>query len=63
MKKLYKIRSEAIVGGVCAGLAEYFGIDKTVVRIAVALISLISGILLGVVFYIVCMIVMPDKDI
>ena len=34
MKKLYKIRSEAVVGGVCAGIAEYFNIDKTVVRVA-----------------------------
>ena len=63
MKKLYKIRSEAVVGGVCAGTAEYFNIDKTVVRVAFALISLMSGVFLGVVFYIVCMMVMPDKDI
>ena len=60
MKKLYKIRSEAVVGGVCAGIAEYFNIDKTVVRVAFALIS---GVFLGIVFYIVCMMVMPDKDI
>ena len=53
MKKLYKIRSEAVVGGVCAGIAEYFNIDKTVVRVAFALISLISGVFLGIVFYIV----------
>ena len=63
MKKLYKIRSEAVVGGVCAGIAEYFNIDITVVRVAFALISLISGVFLGIVFYIVCMMVMPDKDI
>ena len=63
MKKLYKIRSEAVVGGVCAGIAEYFNIVKTVVRVAFALISLMSGVFLGVVFYIVCMMVMPDKDI
>lgn len=63
MKKLYKIRSEAVVGGVCVGIAEYFNIDKTVVRVAFALISLMSGVFLGVVFYIVCMMVMPDKDI
>lgn len=63
MKKLYKIRSEAVVGGGCAGIAEYFNIDKTVVRVAFALISLISGVFLGIVFYIVCMMVMPDKDI
>lgn len=63
MKRLYKIRSEAVVGGVCAGIAEYFNIDKTVVRVAFALISLISDVFLGIVFYIVCMMVMPDKDI
>ena len=32
MKKLYKIRSEAVVGGVCAGIAEYFNIDNPVIN-------------------------------
>lgn len=62
MKKLYKIRKEAVVAGVCAGIARYMGIDKTVVRVLYALISLATGIFLGIVFYIICMIVIPDED-
>ena len=62
-KRLYKSSVNYMLCGVCGGIAEYFNIDKTVVRVAFALISLISGVFLGIVFYIVCMMVMPDKDI
>ena len=62
-KRLYKSSVNYMLCGVCGGIAEYFNIDKTVVRVAFALISLMSGVFLGVVFYIVCMMVMPDKDI
>jgi phage shock protein C len=46
--------------GVCAGLAEYFDIDPTLVRVLWAVISLGYGI--GLLAYIVCAIVFPDKS-
>jgi phage shock protein PspC (stress-responsive transcriptional regulator) len=59
-KRLYKNTSEQKVFGVCAGLADYFDADVTLVRILCILATLIS---FGwcIVAYIACALVMPDK--
>ena len=57
MKKLYKSNNRMICG-VCAGVAEYFGIDPTIVRRIWAALAL-SGT--GILLYIVAAIVMPEN--
>ena len=42
-KKLYKSRKNKMIGGVCGGLAEYIGLDATVVRLIVCILSLLWG--------------------
>ena len=59
-KRNYKNREKKMLCGVCAGLAEYFDIDPTIVRVLWAVISLGYGI--GLLAYIVCAIVFPDKS-
>src|SRR5204862_7112051 len=56
-RRLYKSRHNRIIDGVCGGVAEYFGVDPTVVRILWVLVSLLGGS--GLILYIVAMIVMP----
>lgn len=56
-KRLYKSRTERMIDGVCGGLAEFFSLDVTLVRIAWVLLTLIGGS--GILLYIVAMIVMP----
>src|SRR5437870_3009515 len=56
-RRLYKSRNNRIIDGVCGGVAEYFGVDPTVVRILWVLVSLLGGS--GLILYIVAMIVMP----
>lgn len=58
-KKLYKVNRGKMLDGVCAGFAEYFGIDPTLVRLGWALISLAAGS--GVIAYIICAIIIPRK--
>ena len=41
-KRLYRSRSNRMVAGVCAGVAEYFGIDPTVVRVLWAIVSVFA---------------------
>ncbi len=43
MKKLYRLPKEAKLAGVCAGLAEHFGIDPTVMRILIVALALFTG--------------------
>ena len=59
-KKLYK-STDRKLDGVCAGIAEYFEIDPTIVRIAYALISVFSAGIGGVVAYIILALVMPRR--
>lgn len=47
-KKLYLDKKNAKISGVCAGLGDYFGIDPMVIRIATVIISLLGG--LGIIF-------------
>lgn len=58
-KKLYKDRSDQKLCGVCSGLAKYFNLDPTVVRLVMVLLSLSGGS--GVLFYIICALVIPDE--
>ncbi len=50
-----------MIGGVCGGLADYIGIDPTLMRIAYALLTLLSAAFPGVIVYIVMLIVMPER--
>ena len=60
MKKLYRSRTDRKIWGVCAGIANYFGIDPTVVRLIAILSILLSGT--GIIAYIIATIVMPLED-
>ncbi len=58
-KKLYRSVEDRMVGGVCAGLADYFDIDATIVRLVFVLgfFASVSGLLWA---YIIMMIVVPE---
>jgi phage shock protein C len=61
-KRLYRSRTNRVIAGVCAGLAEFFGIDVTIVRIVFA-----AGALLGfgsfILIYLVMFIVVPEEPL
>ena len=58
-KKLYRSKKDQIIGGVCGGIAEYFGIDSTLVRLAFVLFALIEGA--GIIAYIIAWIIIPER--
>ncbi len=59
-KRLYKIEQGKMVDGVCGGIARYFGMDPTLVRLAWALFTAFSfGS--GLIAYIICAIVIPRE--
>ena len=59
MKKLYKDKKHAMLSGVCAGVAKYFDMDPTIIRLIWVFVTLVGGS--GLVAYVVCAIVMPDE--
>ena len=58
-KRLYKSKNDQIICGVCGGIAEYFDVDPTLVRIAAALLCTTGS---GFLVYIVAAIVMPERE-
>ena len=60
-KKLYKSNQNKMLDGVCGGIAEYFGIDPTVVRLIWALFSLMCGC--GILAYIIAAIIIPRNPV
>lgn len=61
-KRLYKSDDDKMLDGVCAGIAEYFDIDPTLVRVAYVLLSLVTGGFPGIVGYIILAIIIPRKS-
>lgn len=60
MKKLYKIEQGKMISGVCGGIAEYFDIDPSLVRIAWVILTFAWGS--GLLAYIIAAIILPDKS-
>ena len=58
-KKLYRSKSNRMLVGVCGGVAEYFNIDPTVVRVIWAVASIFA--FAGVIAYVACAFVIPEK--
>ncbi len=58
-KKLYRSETDKKIAGVCGGIAEYFKIDSTIVRLLLVLFCLMGGA--GVLAYIIAWLVMPEQ--
>ena len=61
MKKLYR-SSNRILAGVCGGIAEYFDVDSTLIRVVYLILSLFSAGFPGLLLYIILMILMPNYN-
>jgi len=61
MKRLYRSRTNKKIAGVCGGIAEYFDIDPTVVRV-IFVILLLPGGLPGIVPYLILWAVIPTQN-
>ncbi len=59
VKRLYRSRYEKKIGGVCAGLADFFQIDVTVVRLIWVLLAVFAGT--GILAYIIAWIIIPEE--
>ena len=58
-KRLYKSSTDKKVCGVCGGIANYFDVDPTVIRLIWVIFTLVGGS--GLIAYIIAAIIMPDE--
>lgn len=61
MSTLTRSNSDRMIAGVCGGIAQNFGWDPTVVRVAYVLLSLFSAAFPGLILYIILAFVMPER--
>ena len=58
-KRLYRSRENRMLGGICGGIAEYFNIDPSLVRLGWVLFCALGGS--GFIAYIIAAIIMPEQ--
>ena len=58
-KKLYRSKKDHMIAGVCGGIAEYFDVDTTLIRLLTVLFVLLGGA--GVAVYIIAWIIIPKN--
>lgn len=58
-KKLYRSNTNKMLCGVCGGIADYFGIDPTLVRLAWAAVTCFAGA--GLIAYIIAAVIIPVR--
>lgn len=60
VKRLYRAsKNDSVIGGVCAGIANYFNIDPVIVRILAILLALLHGA--GILAYLIAWIIIPRR--
>lgn len=57
-KKLYRSRQDRIICGVCGGVAEYFHVDATLIRLGLVLLACTGS---GILAYFIAAIIIPDQ--
>ena len=62
MKKLY-LSNDKKLAGLCGGIGEYFEVDPSMIRLAWILITIATGIIPGIIAYIVAALVIPHAPI
>ena len=59
MKKLYRLKYDSKLCGVCGGLGKYLNLDSTLIRILWVVVSLLTGGFTGFIAYIICAVIIP----
>nr|WP_318000715.1 PspC domain-containing protein [uncultured Faecalibacillus sp.] len=60
-KRLYRSKKDKMLAGICGGLAEYFDVDPSLVRLATVLLCLYAGT--GLLVYIIAAIIIPEASV
>ena len=59
-KKLYRSTTDKKFAGVCGGVAEYFDIDSSIVRIVIALVAIFTAVVPCLIIYAVIAFILPE---
>lgn len=60
-RRLYRSRTNRVIGGVAGGIGEYLGIDPIIIRVVWVILALFAGV--GVIAYVLAWIIIPDRPV
>ncbi len=60
-RRLYRSRTDAMLGGVCGGLGQYLNVDPTIIRLILVLMALMGGH--GILVYLILWLVIPLEPV
>ena len=60
-QKLYRSTDNRMLAGVCGGIAEFFGLDATLIRVVYVSLSVFSAAFPGLLLYILLVLIIPQK--
>jgi len=61
IKRLYRSRTDRMLGGVCGGIAEYLETDPTVIRLLWVVLTVVTGVVPGILAYLIAWMIIPFK--
>ena len=61
IKRLYRSKDNRVIAGILGGIGEYLNIDPVVIRVAFIALTVFTGIVPGIIFYIVALLIVPEK--
>ncbi|MBU8908658.1 PspC domain-containing protein [Desertibacillus haloalkaliphilus] len=62
MKRLYRTQDDRKLAGVCGGIARYFNMDPTILRIIIIVLALVTGFFPFVIGYIAAIFIVPNEE-
>lgn len=62
-KKLYRSAHDKKIAGVCGGIGAYLDIDSTLIRLGWIVLTILTGVVPGVIGYVIVAIVMPKESV
>ncbi len=62
MKRLYRSKENKVFCGVIGGLGEYFDVDPVILRAGYILLSILTGVIPGLIAYFIICLVIPEKS-
>jgi len=62
VKRLRRSVADRWLAGVCGGIADYFGLDPTLVRVVYVLLAILSATFPGILVYLILWILIPERE-
>lgn len=61
MKQLFRSKTNRVISGICGGIGEMVNVDPTIIRLFAIFLTIITGLVPGIITYVVAIFVVPER--